>query len=168
MANVDANSISSQLRMDKEKIHDLYWNWELHQREIAELYGCSRSLIDKLSKELGLVGVKTSSRNQGKRNQNYKGGSFICRRGYVCNRAPEDGWKNNGWKSRQKYEHIMIAEKVLGRKLRDGETIHHINGIKTDNRHCNLIICSNAYHGWLEKECARRYKLEHFGKIEGE
>lgn len=30
------------------------------------------------------------------------------------------------------------------------------------HRHTDLLICTRAYHGWLEREMARLYKAEHF------
>lgn len=60
-------------------------------------------------------------------------------------------------------EHVLIAEKVLGRRLKKGEVVHHWNGIKTDNRHSNLLICTRPYHAWLHQEMARRWQQEHFG-----
>ena len=44
-------------------------------------------------------------------------------------------------------EHRKILERALGRKLDSGEVVHHINGVKTDNRVGNLRpIISNARH----------------------
>lgn len=46
-------------------------------------------------------------------------------------------------------EHVLIAEKVLGRQLRRKECVHHINMNKRDNRNCNLLICDTSYHAYL-------------------
>ncbi len=42
------------------------------------------------------------------------------------------------------YEHKIIMEKHLGRKLTSLEQIHHRNKNKSDNRLKNLILCKNA------------------------
>jgi len=40
------------------------------------------------------------------------------------------------------FERILIVEEVLGRYLFEGETVHHMNGVKDDNRpeHLELWI----------------------------
>jgi hypothetical protein len=68
-------------------------------------------------------------------NGNWKGGRIVHRKGYVMVRVP--AWhKNNGYK----FEHILIMEQHLGRLLFDGENVHHVNGVKDDNRIENLEL----------------------------
>jgi len=50
------------------------------------------------------------------------------------------------------YEHIIIAETVLGKHLPKGACIHHINGDPGDNRPENLVICQDVkYHNLLHR-----------------
>ena len=38
------------------------------------------------------------------------------------------------------FEHILVAEELLGRYLVDGESVHHLNGVRDDNRAENLEL----------------------------
>lgn len=75
--------------------------------------------------------------------------------GYVCIYSPYHPYANNG-----KYvmEHRLIMEKQIKRFLLPSESIHHINGIRNDNRIENLVLCQsesehqNTYHKTKKRE----------------
>lgn len=46
-------------------------------------------------------------------------------------------------------QHVVIMEQHIGRKLSKDEVVHHINGVKTDNRIENLKLMTNAEHSSL-------------------
>jgi hypothetical protein len=53
-------------------------------------------------------------------------------------------------------EHVLIVERQIGRRLVAGEQVHHINGIRDDNRPENLHLCPNGSiharaHGSFER-----------------
>lgn len=47
-------------------------------------------------------------------------------------------------------EHVLVAEKALGRKLPKGACVHHVDQNRRNNINSNLVICQNsAYHNLL-------------------
>ena len=43
-------------------------------------------------------------------------------------------------------EHRLIAERVLGRRLKRNEVVHHVDLDPTNNVNSNLVICDQDYH----------------------
>lgn len=66
----------------------------------------------------------------------WKGGKIKQNKGYLFVYAPDHPFKNcRGYV----LNHRLVMEKKIGRFLKKGEIVHHINGIKSDDRPSNLI-----------------------------
>jgi hypothetical protein len=76
----------------------------------------------------------------------WKGGRYENSAGYIYAFTPDHP-------AASKYgyvlEHRLVVERTLGRYLTRGESVHHINGIKDDNRPENLQAMTKREHGLL-------------------
>jgi hypothetical protein len=90
---------------------------------------CSRSCSVKYTKN----GVFLP----GEKHWNWNGGVTIDSNGYRRIRVGKYKYRN---------EHIIVAEKAIGRPLAKDEVVHHKNGDRLDNHPDNLMVMKNSDH----------------------
>ncbi len=96
---------------------------------------------------------------RGDKNPCWRGGKTNSVQGYVWIYAPEHPKAKN-----KKYvpEQVLVMEKKIGRYLGTNEVVHHINGIKNDNRLENLTLMTAKEHKSLHARkniCVRGHPL---------
>jgi len=57
-------------------------------------------------------------------------------------------------------EHRLVVAKRIGRPLGEHERVHHLNGIKTDNRDSNLMLTNVIEHNHIETRIYLELKRE--------
>lgn len=135
---------------DRELIPRYYLEDGLSTVQIGKIVGLTPGAVGSILTRRG-VKLRTSKEGlakrypqgrYGKQAANWKGGRMIIN-GYVVvynSEHPRSGKLN------RVFEHIVIAEKKLGRYLAKDEVVHHINGKKDDNRPENLEVCKRSEH----------------------
>jgi hypothetical protein len=59
----------------------------------------------------------------------------------------KDGYRMISVRGKERGEHILIAEKALGRSMPTGAIVHHWDEDRSNNSPSNLLICPDiAYH----------------------
>src|SRR3990167_949151 len=112
---------------------------------IADQLKCANQTVSKLCKKHQVKCHRTGSRS-GSCHPNWKGGVAIDKNGYRLVYCPSHPYTRNSRKT-MVLEHRLVMEKHLGRYLLPVEVVHHINGVKTDNRIENLqLFDKNSDH----------------------
>ena len=85
-----------------------------------------------------IISLHRKGKTVGENNPNWKGGWKMHNEGYKLIRVGVNSYK---------LEHRVVMENHLKRALTLEEVVHHLNGIKTDNRIENLALCrDNSEH----------------------
>lgn len=154
-----------KLWQDRAWLQEQYNNG-LSFDSIANIAGCGHTTIAYWFKKFGLVprpapssGICSLSANP-----SWKGGRWKSSRGYVYVHYPD----YHSYKTRKYYvgEHILVVERSLGRQLVKPEVVHHLNGVKDDNRIENLLVLPDeSSHHILECRLSLFAKQLVFGNL---
>ena len=95
---------------------------------------------------------------QGENHSSWKGGRLNHHQGYILI------WKKDHPYAESKgyvLEHRLVMEEVVGRILGPEEVVHHVNGIRNDNRPENLMLFANhaAHMKFHEQETGLGFQL---------
>jgi hypothetical protein len=88
-------------------------------------------------------------------------GTVIKANGYRLVKTNSSRANNHGYE----FEHRLVVEKHFNRLLLRHEVVHHINGVKDDNRIENLIVLTHSAHSKFHSSQPTNYFKKH-GKDE--
>jgi len=120
----------------------------MDKRRSAWLCRCdcgNEKIIKSASLKTSFGGVKSCGclrhiAPRGKDSHAYKTGYHKTHGGYIATKGEDRSGK---WTDRP--FHVLVMEKQIGRHLSSHETVHHKNGIRTDNRIENLELWSGRH-----------------------
>jgi len=127
----------------KNWLYQKYIIEKLSTVKMAKLANCDSSTIWRWLK---IYKIKTRKKTWplllGPESANWKGGRRI-EDGYVLIYKPKHPYAP---KDKYVQEHRLVMEKRLGRYLKKGEIVHHINGKRDDNEDENLFLETRNKH----------------------
>ena len=141
---------------------------KMTSKEIAHALGDNAKYVQRTMKAFDLP-RRSQGAQMGCENPSWKGGRSIDLDGYILTQCPHN---HSSRKSGLIYEHRLVVEQSLGRKLDPQEVVDHIDGLHLHNHPSNLrVFASNADHlratltgltpDWSQRGVDRMFSTHH-------
>ena len=150
MKTLSAEEVNILLRNYNRVTNDELANL-LPKKTFNGIYKKARKLGLKKSPEIEWK--NRSAARKGEKSPNWKGGTRKTVKGYKQILLPDHPRADS---SGYVMEHIVVWECATGSQLPDSCVIHHLNGIKTDNRIENLCAMQRGAHTTYHHTGAKR------------
>lgn len=122
------------------------------QTAIAAKFG---STVISVNRALRAVGVVSKNKASGENHGSWKGGITLTQHGYLQVLVPSDHpFASMRTVTGYILQHRLVMAEKMGRPLGRYETVHHINGIVTDNRIENLQLRQGLHGKGVVMKCA--------------
>ena len=122
-------------KLDNDKLMEHF------NRTYISIYKKARSIGLYKTPEMKFINMSNARR--GEKASNWKGGRKKTNSGYI---VILDKQHPRGSTEGYVFEHIVVMERHLGRFIGTDEAVHHINGVKDDNRLENLEVMGFGEH----------------------
>ena len=126
----------------------------LPNKSALAIYKKAYKMGFRKTKEIETLNRSISSK-KGEKSKFWKGGISKTSKGYRLIKMPEHHRADN---KGYVLEHILIFEKETGLQVPNDCCVHHLNGIKNDNRIENLCLMTHSAHTKYHHIGAKRTK----------
>lgn len=152
---------AAKSNITSEKLRHLYWDEELTTYQIGDLMGMNAGQVRYWMRKLKVPsrtaseaerlsfskGRKPDTNKRGSESSNWKGGRWKDGSGYIYAYCPGHPRAVD----KHVMEHILVWEKANKQSVPEGYQIHHLNGIRDDNREENLVGISRKDHNKIDR-----------------